>query len=32
MGKLDQAKAAIQEAEVLDEENPAVWVQVGPLC
>ncbi|KAG8896450.1 hypothetical protein FRB99_008885 [Tulasnella sp. 403] len=27
MGKLEQAKAAIQEAEVLDEENPGVWVQ-----
>jgi len=29
MGKLEQAKAAIQEAEVLDEENPGVWVQLG---
>lgn len=28
MGKLEQAKAAIQEAEVLDENNPTVWVQV----
>jgi hypothetical protein len=27
-GKLDQARAAIQEAEVRDEENPNVWVQV----
>ena len=26
--KLDQARAAIQEAEVRDEENPNVWVQV----
>ena len=31
MGKLEQAKAAIQEAEVCDEENPNVWVQVCPL-
>ncbi|KAG8959567.1 hypothetical protein FRC00_001448 [Tulasnella sp. 408] len=29
MGKLEQAKAAIQEAEVLDETNPGVWVQLG---
>lgn len=28
MGKLDEARAAIQEAETLDEGNPAVWVQV----
>jgi hypothetical protein len=27
-GKLDQARGAIQEAEVRDEENPNVWVQV----
>ncbi|KAF8265291.1 hypothetical protein EI94DRAFT_1702610 [Lactarius quietus] len=27
-GKLDQARAAIQEAEVRDEENPNVWIQV----
>ncbi|KAG9033151.1 hypothetical protein FRB95_000493 [Tulasnella sp. JGI-2019a] len=32
MGKLEQARAAIQEAEVLDEENPGVWVQFGLLC
>ncbi|KAG9019248.1 hypothetical protein FRB90_004810 [Tulasnella sp. 427] len=29
MGKLEQAKAAVQEAEVLDEDNPGVWVQLG---
>ncbi|KAG8942346.1 hypothetical protein FRC04_003798 [Tulasnella sp. 424] len=29
MGKLEQAKAAIQEAEVLDETNPGVWIQLG---
>lgn len=28
MGRLDQAKGAIMEAEVLDEDNPNVWVQV----
>ncbi|KAI9457599.1 hypothetical protein BJY52DRAFT_1204514 [Lactarius psammicola] len=28
-GKLEQARAAIQEAEVRDEENPNVWVQLG---
>jgi hypothetical protein len=28
LGKIDQARAAIQEAEVKDESNPAVWVQV----
>ena len=28
LGKIEQAKAAIQEAEVRDEDNPAVWVQV----
>ncbi|KAG8875781.1 hypothetical protein FRB97_004721 [Tulasnella sp. 331] len=31
MGKLEQARAAIQEAEVLDEENPGVWIQFGLL-
>ena len=29
MEKLDQARSAIQEAEQLDEENEAVWVQVS---
>lgn len=29
MGKLEQARAAIQEAETLDENNAAVWVQVS---
>ncbi|KAH9929196.1 uncharacterized protein B0H18DRAFT_998043 [Fomitopsis serialis] len=29
LGKIEQAKAAIQEAEVRDESNPAVWVQLG---
>jgi tetratricopeptide (TPR) repeat protein len=28
LGKIEQAKGAIQEAEVKDEDNPAVWVQV----
>jgi len=28
LGKIDQAKAAIQEAEVRNQENPSVWVQV----
>lgn len=28
MGKLEQARAAIQEAETLDEGHPGVWVQV----
>jgi hypothetical protein len=28
LGKIEQAKAAIQEAEVKDESNPSVWVQV----
>ncbi|KAA1470851.1 hypothetical protein DENSPDRAFT_836753 [Dentipellis sp. KUC8613] len=28
-GKIEQARAAIQEAEVRDEENPNVWVQFG---
>ena len=27
-GKLEQVRSAIQEAEVHDEENPGVWVQV----
>ena len=27
-GKIDQAKGAIQEAEVKNPDNPAVWVQV----
>jgi hypothetical protein len=27
-GKVEQAKGAIQEAEVRDEGNPGVWVQV----
>lgn len=29
LGKIDQAKGSIQEAEVRDEGNPGVWVQVG---
>ena len=29
LGKVEQARAAIQEAEVRDEDNPAVWVQVS---
>ncbi|KAF9509208.1 hypothetical protein BS47DRAFT_1397092 [Hydnum rufescens UP504] len=29
MGRLDEAKRAIMEAEVLDETNPNVWVQLG---
>lgn len=29
VGKIEQTRAAIQEAELLDEENEAVWVQVG---
>ncbi|PVF93840.1 hypothetical protein CPB86DRAFT_835149 [Serendipita vermifera] len=29
MGKLEQAKAAIQEAETLDKGNAGVWVQLG---
>jgi hypothetical protein len=29
LGKIEQAKGAIQEGEVKDEDNPAVWVQVG---
>ena len=28
-GKIEQAKGAIQEGEVKDEDNPAVWVQVS---
>lgn len=31
LGKIDQARGAIQEAEVRDENNPAVWVQVRPV-
>lgn len=30
LGKIEQARAAIQEAEVKDDDNPAVWVQVSP--
>ncbi|KAF9560412.1 hypothetical protein CPC08DRAFT_665457 [Agrocybe pediades] len=29
LGKIEQAKGAIQEAEVRDENNPNVWVQLG---
>ncbi|KAJ3862457.1 hypothetical protein EV359DRAFT_45138 [Lentinula novae-zelandiae] len=29
LGKIEQAKGAIQEAEVRDETNPGVWVQLG---
>ncbi|KAF9025079.1 hypothetical protein BDZ89DRAFT_1068592 [Hymenopellis radicata] len=29
LGKIEQAKGAIQEAEVRDESNPGVWVQLG---
>ncbi|KAG5637480.1 hypothetical protein H0H81_004451, partial [Sphagnurus paluster] len=29
LGKIEQAKGAIQEAEVRDEANPGVWVQLG---
>ncbi|KDQ52478.1 hypothetical protein JAAARDRAFT_40076 [Jaapia argillacea MUCL 33604] len=29
LGKIEQAKGAIQEAEVRDPRNPAVWVQLG---
>ncbi|KAG2119459.1 hypothetical protein DEU56DRAFT_120881 [Suillus clintonianus] len=29
LGKIEQAKGAIQEAEVRDSENPDVWVQLG---
>ncbi|KAI0338701.1 hypothetical protein BDW22DRAFT_1362393 [Trametopsis cervina] len=28
-GKIEQVRGAIQEAEVRDEENPNVWVQLG---
>jgi hypothetical protein len=28
-GKIEQVRGAIQEAEVRDEENPNVWVQVS---
>jgi hypothetical protein len=28
--KIEQAKGAIQEAEVRDEGDPAVWVRVCP--
>jgi hypothetical protein len=28
-GKIEQARGAIQEAEVRDEENPNLWVQVS---
>ena len=31
LGKIEQAKGAIQEAEVRDEDNPAVWVQVRSI-
>jgi len=30
-GKIEQARGAIQEAEVRDGNNPTVWVQVGNL-
>uniref|UniRef100_A0A8H7XRF8 TPR-like protein n=1 Tax=Psilocybe cubensis TaxID=181762 RepID=A0A8H7XRF8_PSICU len=29
LGKIEQAKGSIQEAEVRDEHNPNVWVQLG---
>jgi tetratricopeptide (TPR) repeat protein len=29
LGKIEQARGAIQEAEVKDSANPAVWVQLG---
>ncbi|KIY44641.1 hypothetical protein FISHEDRAFT_50937 [Fistulina hepatica ATCC 64428] len=29
LGKIEQARGAIQDAEVRDENNPAVWVQLG---
>ncbi|KAF9240835.1 hypothetical protein BU15DRAFT_87417 [Melanogaster broomeanus] len=29
LGKIDQARGAIQEAEVKNQDNPAVWVQLG---
>ncbi|MBW0476467.1 hypothetical protein O181_016182 [Austropuccinia psidii MF-1] len=28
-GKLNECKGAIQEAEILNEENPKVWIQLG---
>jgi hypothetical protein len=28
-GKIEQARGAIQEAEVRDEENPNLWIQVS---
>jgi hypothetical protein len=31
LGKIEQARGAIQEAEVTDDSNPAVWVQVSDL-
>ena len=31
LDKIEQARGAIQEAEVRDESNPAVWVQVSDL-
>lgn len=31
LGKIDQAKGAIQEAEVRNQENPSVWVQVRSI-
>lgn len=31
LGKIEQARGAIQEAEVRDEDNPSVWVQVSYL-
>lgn len=32
MGRVDQTKGAYMEAEVIDEENPNVWVQVCSFC
>ncbi|TDL20474.1 hypothetical protein BD410DRAFT_790991 [Rickenella mellea] len=29
LGKIEQARGAIREAEILDDENEAVWVQLG---
>lgn len=31
LGRVEQAKGSIQEAEVRDERNPAVWVQVSDI-
>lgn len=31
LGKIEQARGSIQEAEVRDVGNPAVWVQVRPF-